>query len=90
MELINFCVFAANLSAIAVGTCLGWTSSAESKMRDMTQSPLARVPTTEEFSWISSLVALGALIGPYIAGVWLKTLIKNNNKINEIILSQGH
>lgn len=57
-----------NLSSVATGTCLGWTSAAESKMKDLAQSPLSSIPSTEEFSWISSLTPLGALVGPYIAG----------------------
>ncbi|XP_070505112.1 facilitated trehalose transporter Tret1 [Chironomus tepperi] len=57
-----------NLSSVATGTCLGWTSAAESKMKDLAQSPLSSIPSTEDFSWISSLTPLGALIGPYIAG----------------------
>lgn len=57
-----------NLSSVACGLTLGWTSAAESKMKDLSQSPLSVVPTVEEFSWISSLLPLSALVGPYIAG----------------------
>ncbi|KAG5675606.1 hypothetical protein PVAND_005498 [Polypedilum vanderplanki] len=57
-----------NLSSITVGLCLGWTSAAESKMKNASESPLSIFPTVEEFSWISSLLPLGALVGPYIAG----------------------
>lgn len=57
-----------NLSSITTGLCLGWTSAAESKMKNLVESPLSSIPSTEEFSWISSLTPLGALVGPYIAG----------------------
>lgn len=55
----------ANLSSVALGTTLGWTSPAFPKFQDITlsDSPLSFVPSTEELSWIGSLVALGALVG---------------------------
>uniref|UniRef100_A0A034W7W8 Facilitated trehalose transporter Tret1 n=1 Tax=Bactrocera dorsalis TaxID=27457 RepID=A0A034W7W8_BACDO len=67
---IFIAAIAANISAFAVGTCLGWTSpmSPKLKAQDPTDSPLDRPITTEEDAWISSLVALGALIAPFVAG----------------------
>lgn len=61
---------AANISAFAVGTCLGWTSPVAPKLKatDPIDSPLDRPITTEEDAWISSLVALGALVAPFVAG----------------------
>ena len=41
----------------------GWTSPVFAKLADLSQSPLSVIPTTEELSWIASLVPLGALIG---------------------------
>uniref|UniRef100_A0A1I8MD12 Major facilitator superfamily (MFS) profile domain-containing protein n=1 Tax=Musca domestica TaxID=7370 RepID=A0A1I8MD12_MUSDO len=61
---------AANLSAFAVGTCLGWTSPVTPKLKteDTSDSPLnAPIDSTDE-AWISSIVALGALVVPYFAG----------------------
>ncbi|XP_018796569.1 PREDICTED: facilitated trehalose transporter Tret1 isoform X1 [Bactrocera latifrons] len=67
---IFIAAIAANISAFAVGTCLGWTSPIAPKLKaqDPTDSPLDRPITTEEDAWISSLVALGALIAPFVAG----------------------
>ena len=50
---------------MVVGLCLGWTSPINPKLTDveLKDSPLAYVPSSEEMSWIASLVALGALIG---------------------------
>ncbi len=50
---------------MAVGTTLGWTSPVGSKLEDpeLKDSPLSSVVSSEESSWIGSLVALGALIG---------------------------
>lgn len=55
----------ANLSSFAVGTTLGWTAPISPKLKDpsLTDSPLSAVPTTDEFAWIGSLVALAAFIG---------------------------
>ncbi|CAO1352409.1 unnamed protein product [Diamesa tonsa] len=60
-----------NISSIALGTTLGWTSPAFPKLtneNDLSDSPLSFVPSKEELSWIGSLVALGALFAPFVAG----------------------
>lgn len=59
-----------NLASVALGTCLGWTSPVvpQIKSNDTSVNPLSEIPTTAEQSWIGSLVALGALIAPFIAG----------------------
>lgn len=59
-----------NLASVALGTCLGWTSPMGPvyKSNDTNVNPLDVIPTTAEESWIGSLVALGALIAPFIAG----------------------
>uniref|UniRef100_A0A336M0J9 Facilitated trehalose transporter Tret1 n=1 Tax=Culicoides sonorensis TaxID=179676 RepID=A0A336M0J9_CULSO len=59
-----------NLSSWAVGTTLGWTAPVNPKLNDpnLADTPLNAVPTEDEASWIGSLVALGAVIGPLIAG----------------------
>ncbi|BFF92931.1 facilitated trehalose transporter Tret1 [Drosophila madeirensis] len=61
---------AANLSAFVVGTCLGWTSPIGPKLKteDTSDSPLDRPITSDEDAWISSLIAIGALIAPFVAG----------------------
>ncbi|XP_068153676.1 facilitated trehalose transporter Tret1 [Drosophila tropicalis] len=61
---------AANMSAFVVGTCLGWTSPIGPKLKseDTSDSPLSRPITAEEDAWISSLIAIGALVAPFAAG----------------------
>ena len=66
LETQTFDIFIANLSSVALGTTLGWTSPAFPKLtneNDLSDSPLSFVPSKEELSWIGSLVALGALFG---------------------------
>ncbi|CAO1330813.1 unnamed protein product [Diamesa serratosioi] len=60
-----------NIISVALGTTLGWTSPAIPKLTnesDLSDSPLSFVPSKEELSWIGSLVALGALFAPFVAG----------------------
>lgn len=56
-----------NLASVMVGTALGWTSPVSPKFASKDSSPLDTIPTVSESSWIASLVALGALIAPFIA-----------------------
>lgn len=59
----------ANLSSFAIGTCLGWTSPIIPKLKQPTEdSPLVDPISKDEEAWISSLIAIGALIAPFIAG----------------------
>lgn len=64
--------FKANLSSVAVGTTLGWTSPVFPKLTDkaMSDTPLSSIPDPEELAWIGSLVALGALIGKLVKCVY--------------------
>ncbi|GAB0096483.1 TRET1 [Sergentomyia squamirostris] len=62
-----------NIASLALGTTLGWTSPVFPKINygvNATEpdTPFDRRPDEEELSWIGSLVALGALIAPFIAG----------------------
>lgn len=66
---IYFVAVCANLSSFAIGTCLGWTSPIMPKLEDATaDSPLSTKINKEENAWISSLIAIGALIAPFAAG----------------------
>uniref|UniRef100_A0A182P8W7 Facilitated trehalose transporter Tret1 n=1 Tax=Anopheles epiroticus TaxID=199890 RepID=A0A182P8W7_9DIPT len=58
----------ANLSVVCTGCAMGWTSPVESKLSHPKHSPLPTVPTDGEFSWIGSILALGSLAGPPVAG----------------------
>ena len=48
-----------------MGTCLGWTSPVAPKLKsdDTSDSPLNHKIDSTEDAWISSIVALGALVG---------------------------
>ncbi|KAI4491219.1 hypothetical protein M0802_010315 [Mischocyttarus mexicanus] len=59
---------AANLSIMATGAMLGWTSPILGKLEEGNETPLSRPITKNESSWIGSLVALGAAIGSFVAG----------------------
>ncbi|XP_037948159.1 facilitated trehalose transporter Tret1 [Teleopsis dalmanni] len=67
---IFMAAIAANLSAFAVGTCLGWTSPIAPKLKtdDTSDSPLDHKIGLEDDAWISSIVAIGALVAPFVAG----------------------
>ncbi|XP_055850763.1 facilitated trehalose transporter Tret1-like [Episyrphus balteatus] len=59
----------ANLAYFSLGTCIGWTSPIIPKLRDHTaDSPLSKSIGQVEEGWISSFIAIGALIGCPIAG----------------------
>ncbi|KZC10964.1 Facilitated trehalose transporter Tret1 [Dufourea novaeangliae] len=62
---------AANLCTMAAGAMLGWTSPVLPKlMKNTEDSPLGRPIDQDENSWIGSLVAIGAMIGCFVAG-WM-------------------
>ncbi|XP_053668923.1 facilitated trehalose transporter Tret1-like [Anopheles marshallii] len=58
----------ANMSIVCTGCAMGWTSPVESKLSHPQLSPLSKVPSGTEFSWIGSILALGSLAGPPLAG----------------------
>lgn len=53
-----------NFGSIAAGTAIGWSSPINPKIKDeaLVDTPLNRVATGTEISWIGSLLALGAFI----------------------------
>ncbi|XP_076750808.1 facilitated trehalose transporter Tret1 [Xylocopa sonorina] len=59
----------ANLCVVATGAMLGWTSPKLGALTTTTvDNPLGRLMTAEENSWTGSLVAVGAMVGSFIAG----------------------
>lgn len=58
-----------NLTAFACGIALGWTSPITPKLKGTSGNPLGEPITTEQSSWIASLLPLGAAIGPWFAGI---------------------
>ncbi|KAK4875748.1 hypothetical protein RN001_012170 [Aquatica leii] len=66
---ISVCI--GNLVAMTAGIALGWTSPVSPKLSDPTNlenNPFGRLISSEEDSWIGSLLAVGAIIGPFAAG----------------------
>lgn len=60
-----------NLVALTAGIGLGWTSPVIPKLNNplhLDQNPFGRLITDEEESWIGSLLAFGAIFGPFAAG----------------------
>lgn len=57
-----------NILAIAAGLAIGWPSPSISKLKDPNESPLPGAITSEQESWVGSLIALGAALGPLPAG----------------------
>lgn len=60
---------AANLATMAAGAMMGWTSPILPKLqKELEDNPLGRTITPDENSWIASLIAVGAMIGSFLAG----------------------
>ncbi|KAG6451216.1 hypothetical protein O3G_MSEX007002 [Manduca sexta] len=55
----------ASYGSLCTGMSMGWTSPVLPQLRGP-NSPLPRVPTLQEESWIGSLLVLGGLFGPFI------------------------
>ncbi|XP_072934348.1 facilitated trehalose transporter Tret1-like [Epargyreus clarus] len=55
----------ASYGSLCTGMSMGWTSPVFPQLR-LPVSPLPRVPTLQEESWIGSLLVLGGLFGPLI------------------------
>lgn len=59
-----------NLSSVVVGTTLGWPSPEAAFLNSKGEdNPIGRPVTDNEMSWVGSLVAMGALIAPFVAGI---------------------
>ncbi|KAJ8931868.1 hypothetical protein NQ314_015134 [Rhamnusium bicolor] len=57
-----------NIICFVVGTCLSWTSPILPKLEDPEKTPFDEALSTEQTSWISALLPLGAVLGPFIFG----------------------
>lgn len=65
--LIELLILAQTLSWLG-GTAISWTSPMVPKLLNETTSPVGRAITLQETSWISSLITVGGLIGPFVFG----------------------
>ncbi|KAJ8932363.1 hypothetical protein NQ314_014730 [Rhamnusium bicolor] len=66
------------------GTALTWSSPEITKLSDSTSSLLKDDVSSEEYTWVSSLVTLGAAIGPFIYGY-----LSNKFGRKYVLLSMG-
>ncbi|KAJ8977238.1 hypothetical protein NQ317_003813 [Molorchus minor] len=58
----------ANIGTFAACTALTWSSPVISKLEDAETTPFSKALTSEETSWISALLPLGAVFGPFLFG----------------------
>lgn len=59
------CTFSVNLATMTAGCILGWTSPVLPKL----EQPDSFIHiTSEQGSWIGSLLSLGAIVGPFLGG----------------------
>ncbi|XP_073963516.1 facilitated trehalose transporter Tret1 [Choristoneura fumiferana] len=60
----------ANIAIASTGFSMGWTSPVNIKLKEanLTDSPLPEIITTDQESWIGSLLTVGAIFGPFIGG----------------------
>ncbi|KAJ8942448.1 hypothetical protein NQ318_002660 [Aromia moschata] len=60
--------FTGNLVTFATATSLTWTSPILPKLESSEKTPFPKALTSEEASWISALLPLGAVFGPFVFG----------------------
>ncbi|KAJ8715695.1 hypothetical protein PYW07_010177 [Mythimna separata] len=65
---VTFWIFAVNLGQFMVGYGTGWTAPILAKLQNEEDTPLESVIDDAQSSWVGSLMALGAIIGPYLSG----------------------
>lgn len=63
---LTYVLFAANIIIVATGAMLAWTSPILPQLEE-DGGPLGSKISKEQSSWVGSLVALGAIIGSFIA-----------------------
>ncbi|KAJ8957931.1 hypothetical protein NQ318_001928 [Aromia moschata] len=61
-------VFSGNLLIFACGTAVTWSISQLSKLADPETTPFKVAPTPEQLPWMTSLLTLGAAMGPFLFG----------------------
>lgn len=64
---MKFDTIAGNICIVATGAMLSWTSPILPKLEE-DGGPLGSKITSEESSWIASLVPLGTIPGSFVAG----------------------
>lgn len=74
------------MAALVAGCALTWTSPTLVKMQKGDPVTGMKI-TADEASWVGSLIALGAAIGPLLAGALLDRLGRKNTILLSMILS---
>ncbi|XP_018576203.1 facilitated trehalose transporter Tret1-like [Anoplophora glabripennis] len=62
-------VLVGNIIGFIAGTVLTWSSPVQLDLEHPTDAPFGYPLTSEQTSWISSLLALGAIVGPFVFGI---------------------
>lgn len=84
---------AANLSVLATGAMLGWTSpvlpvlakTSNETADEPMQNPLSEPISTEESSWIAALVAIGAACGSFVAGYCAERFGRKKSLLSSVV-----
>lgn len=85
MYALIVCVaFAVNMGALVAGCALTWSSPTLVKLEN---GDTGMKISSDQSSWVGSLVTLGAAIGPILAGVLLDRLGRKNTILLSMILS---
>lgn len=81
-------MYTVNLLTIAYGTSTGWSSSSFLLLESEENTPLPNGKlTTDELSWISSLMCFGGIMGTLING-WLVNYISIKKLLMALALPQ--
>ncbi|CAG4973555.1 unnamed protein product [Colias eurytheme] len=59
----------ANLLVASLGYNMGWTAPINVKLNNTEETPLDKLPTSDELAWMGSLVSVGAILGPFVGGL---------------------
>ncbi|CAH1111903.1 unnamed protein product [Psylliodes chrysocephalus] len=72
---------AASIIFFVAGTTCTWSSPEIPKLEDASENPFGRPITPYEISWISSLLALGAIFGPFMFGYLADKIGRKNTML---------
>jgi MFS family permease len=81
----NF-VLTANLASIIGGAAYSWTSPVLPKLNDvdnMVDNPFGRPITPFEESWITSIISVGAAIGPLLAATVMDRIGRKEDNVDD-------
>ncbi|XP_018564832.1 facilitated trehalose transporter Tret1-2 homolog [Anoplophora glabripennis] len=70
-DIVYSAVLAGDLLLFISGTAITWSSPVIEKLTNSTSSPFDHELSSEESSWVSSILTLGAAVSPFIYGYFL-------------------